>query len=553
MAGRVAQWRGVVPRLALSLVLVALAALALSTLGTRPPRGVDAPEGEFSAGRAVDHLEAIAAAPRPHGSAANQRTADYIVGLADDLGLRTEVDRVPGASSIHATVPGTESTGLVVLTAHFDSATGAPGAGDDGLGVVALLETMRVLASDPPLRNDTLFLFTDGEETGREGSASFVGSSTAHDGAVVIAMEGEPGGGPTTLQQTSPGSGWLMSQVAAADVPAWAASSGEDPERADDDSDFDVLSAGGLAGVEFANPKDATRYHTPRDVIGAVDPSLVQSHGETALRLARRLGAQDLTEMDRDNDAVYVTLPMTGIVTYTESLADGSALLAAVSAIAAVVAAVATGRTTARRLAASVGVAVGVVALLSAVAQFGWDALSSALAPDDIVAFADFDHSAGVMLGIMTGAAVAAMIVAGRWSHRSEHDSVDVAAASLALLLIAHLVRFAELPLGSPVTTWPLLAASLSFGAWLWLPRVVSHLVLALAAASAVLLLTPQLILQAASPGDGAGPAVAMTLLLLACLAPQLLAIAGASPRPISSTTAETNGAQPPRLTEAAV
>jgi hypothetical protein len=60
----------------------------------------------------------------------------------------------------------------------------------------------------------------------------------------------------------------------------------------------------------------------------------------------------------------------------------------------------------------------------------------------------------------------------------------------------------------------------------MWLPRVLRDVVLALAAAPALFLLAPQLILMAESPGDGAGPAVAMTLLLLASLAPQLMVVA---------------------------
>jgi hypothetical protein len=92
-----------------------------------------------------------------------------------------------------------------------------------------------------------------------------------------------------------------------------------------------------------------------------------------------------------------------------------------------------------------------------------------------------------------------------------------------------------------------------STGALLWLPRVLSYVVLALAAAPALLLFTPQLILMAESPGDGAAPAVATTLLLLASLAPQLLVVAGADPRTISSTESEPRGAHEPPLAEAAV
>ena len=52
----------------------------------------------------------------------------------------------------------------VALVAHFDSDPTTPGANDDAAGVAAILETARVLLSGPPLRNDVILLFTDGEE-----------------------------------------------------------------------------------------------------------------------------------------------------------------------------------------------------------------------------------------------------------------------------------------------------------------------------------------------------------------------------------------------------
>jgi Zn-dependent M28 family amino/carboxypeptidase len=58
--------------------------------------------------------------------------------------------------------------------AHYDSVGTAPGATDDGSGVVTLLETLVALKSGPPLRNDVIFLFTDGEELAEVGSQGFV-------------------------------------------------------------------------------------------------------------------------------------------------------------------------------------------------------------------------------------------------------------------------------------------------------------------------------------------------------------------------------------------
>jgi len=67
-------------------------------------------------------------------------------------------------SNILVSMPGTNSTRTVLITGHYDSHPPAPGAGDDGLSTVAMLEAIRVLHASPALRNDVLFLFTDGEE-----------------------------------------------------------------------------------------------------------------------------------------------------------------------------------------------------------------------------------------------------------------------------------------------------------------------------------------------------------------------------------------------------
>jgi acetylornithine deacetylase/succinyl-diaminopimelate desuccinylase-like protein len=58
--------------------------------------------------------------------------------------------------------------------AHCDSVAPAPGATDDGSGVVTLLETLRALRSGTPPRNDLVIVFTDGEELGTVGVQGFV-------------------------------------------------------------------------------------------------------------------------------------------------------------------------------------------------------------------------------------------------------------------------------------------------------------------------------------------------------------------------------------------
>jgi Zn-dependent M28 family amino/carboxypeptidase len=62
---------------------------------------------------------------------------------------RTTVGRV---QNIVACLPGkTQGNKGVLVLAHYDSQLHAPGVGDDGAGVAAMLETIRALRSRPQL------------------------------------------------------------------------------------------------------------------------------------------------------------------------------------------------------------------------------------------------------------------------------------------------------------------------------------------------------------------------------------------------------------------
>lgn len=64
---------------------------------------------------------------------------------------------------------------VLILSAHFDAAVGAPGADDDGTGTVALLEVARVL-KDRPMRRTVRLIFFNLEEVGLHGSIEYVKS-----------------------------------------------------------------------------------------------------------------------------------------------------------------------------------------------------------------------------------------------------------------------------------------------------------------------------------------------------------------------------------------
>ena len=99
-----------------------------------PPRVVPntAPSTEFSAERAMKHLEVIAREPHPTGSAANAQTRNYLVGQLNSLGLKPEVEKAfaitswdIGGAPYGAGVPeniiarssGANSTGALLLMA----------------------------------------------------------------------------------------------------------------------------------------------------------------------------------------------------------------------------------------------------------------------------------------------------------------------------------------------------------------------------------------------------------------------------------------------------
>ncbi|MGE0227511.1 MAG: hypothetical protein AB7I38_03805 [Dehalococcoidia bacterium] len=135
-------------RLARGAVLVLVTALAIviardqfHTMGAAP---ASAGTTEFSAARAAEHVEAVAVAPRPQGSEAAAASVDDIVRELEALGLTPEVqtttavrttegtDAIFGATVVNvmARIPGTDSSGAIVLSGHYDSGPNALGAGD---------------------------------------------------------------------------------------------------------------------------------------------------------------------------------------------------------------------------------------------------------------------------------------------------------------------------------------------------------------------------------------------------------------------------------------
>lgn len=106
-------------------------------------------------GRMRADLDALlSGGPRVSGSAAEAAAIAYFVAVADKVtGGAATLQTVPlpgGAPSANAWVEVGSGAPVLLLGGHIDSVDGAPGADDNGSGVVVLLELLRRLHEDPP-------------------------------------------------------------------------------------------------------------------------------------------------------------------------------------------------------------------------------------------------------------------------------------------------------------------------------------------------------------------------------------------------------------------
>jgi pimeloyl-ACP methyl ester carboxylesterase len=120
-------------------VIVLAAVIAIRPLAVPPPRSTVG-AGGFSVERALADLTMITAAPRVPGSSGYESAAAYLVAELEALGLDPQVTdavsvhtgvqeaNVGRARNIVARIPGTKSTGAVLLAGHLDSAHTALGA-----------------------------------------------------------------------------------------------------------------------------------------------------------------------------------------------------------------------------------------------------------------------------------------------------------------------------------------------------------------------------------------------------------------------------------------
>jgi hypothetical protein len=266
------------------------------------------------------------------GTQEQAEVREYIVAELRRLGLSPEVrpasavDNIRGeflagtAHNIAARLPGTQGGKAVALVAHYDSTAYGPGASDDGAAVAALLETARALKAGPPLRNDLLFLFTDGEEELMLGARAFRAEDPLlKEIALLLNFEARGTSGPSIMFETSRNNGWLIRQYAqAAPHPVANSLSYEIYRLMPNATDFTIFREAGVGGLNFAYIGGLKNYHTALDNLERLDERSLQHHGLYALALARHFGNARL-DAPQEPNAIYFNTLGTGFVSYPSS------------------------------------------------------------------------------------------------------------------------------------------------------------------------------------------------------------------------------------------
>ncbi|HZT60920.1 MAG TPA: M20/M25/M40 family metallo-hydrolase, partial [Pyrinomonadaceae bacterium] len=457
------------------LFLLALAAALAIHLQNRLPQVLpeDAPPSEFSAARALKHLRIVAARPHPIGSQEHAAVRDYILRELSGLGLEAETQRTTavngrwgtpfGAGTVEnvvARLKGTQGGRALLLVCHYDSVVNAPGASDDGAGVVTLLETARAIKAGPPLKNDIILLFTDGEEVGLLGANAFAAENPlAKEVGLFLNFEARGNSGPVVMFETTGGNGGMIRQLAAA-APRPLANSFfyEIYQRLPNDTDFTVLKGIGAQGMNFAFVNGINHYHTRLDTVEAINPGSLQHEGSYALALARRFGDADALDAKTAN-AVYFNPLGTSFVDYPGALVLPLLALTALLFGFALYKGIKAGEISTRGVAVGfAGTLAGVVAS-AALVWLAWWLVRAAQPAYRRVPWGEPYHSNAFRVGLVLLAVAATSSVYVIFRRRAGERGL-LAGALICWLILSGLAGVA-MPGGSYLFTLPLLFSAL--------------------------------------------------------------------------------------------
>jgi hypothetical protein len=319
--------------IALIVIIVAVGWVSLRLL--EPPNVVPASEGDkiFSAERASSFLKEIAKEPHAAGTRAHDVVRDYILNYCKQMGLETDLMDKTGlvaqntsisagrAQNILARMKGTRTEKTILVMSHYDSQPNTPGAGDDGVGVAAMMEAIQLLKSGEPLANDILFLFTDLEECGMLGAEAFVSQYARLDSiALIINLEARGNAGVGFTFEFSKLNGWMMRQYSMAVERPYANSFAyEIYKMMTNYTDFTMFRETNISGFNTALINGYAYYHSMADRVENLDLRSLQHLGDILTQSLQHFGNLPL-DNTKDEDMIFFTPIGSFLLLYPASL-----------------------------------------------------------------------------------------------------------------------------------------------------------------------------------------------------------------------------------------
>ena len=292
----------------------------LQHISQLPPqaKNIDSPPEVFSAERAYETLKFLLKENKPHpvGSDLNKVIKGRLIDELEKLDISYEVQKTWACASRYAgcaevenligIIPGKTKAPYLALMAHYDSVPMASGAGDDGAGVVAILEAARVLQLEAPYDHPIMLLLTDAEESGLIGAEAFFNQHPlAKEVGAVLNIEGSGTAGGSMVFRTSEKNEQLIKSLSHEHDHAYGFSlANEIFKRMPNDTDFSVAMRANIPGMDFAFVGERNHYHTPNDNVENLDIRTIQHHGENILSASRDLLSKDWNTMG--NKYVYL-------------------------------------------------------------------------------------------------------------------------------------------------------------------------------------------------------------------------------------------------------
>ncbi len=331
------------------LVTIAITLIIFINLRINQPPAVissEAPPDVFSAERAAMHLPPIASIPNPSGSKANEEVFSYIRTHLEKMGYEPEVHattffasyylfkRIAYLNNLLLKIPGTQGDQTILIMGHYDTVINAPGASDNGAAVVTMLEVLRMLKHHPPMKNNLIFFFPDGEEYGLLGAQAFKEQHPwAENIDLIINLEAMGTSGQSIMFETGENNLNIIRDFArTVPYPVGNSLSVEVYMRIGTATDYNVFKYDGYQGLNFAYIGNSFDYHTAGDNIENTDLRSIQHHGSYLAALLFHFGNVNF-EPNASQNAVYFNTIGYGFVHYPYSWVPVIAVIAALAAI----------------------------------------------------------------------------------------------------------------------------------------------------------------------------------------------------------------------------